>query len=290
MNQENGRPPRRPQAFAFEPEEQRRGKAKARQPEAFEANIVVTRDEDDPFIGSEGVDLDAVAAPRRRGFPWFALFASAFGLLLSASLGLWVDGLIRSLYARADWLGYTAIAATVAAVVAILVMVGRELIGLRRLASVQALKRQAEIAALDRKPAHARAVVARLVTLMAANPETAHGRARLAATRGDIIDSEGILRLAELELLDPVDRRARQLVLAASKRVSVVTAVSPRALVDLGYVLFEAAKLIRAIAETYGTHPGKIGMVRLFRDVIAHLAVTGSIAVGDGIIQQLLGH
>ena len=31
-------------------------------------------------------------------------------------------------------------------------------------------------------------------------------------------------------------------------------------------------------------------MFRLFRDVIAHLAVTGSIAVGDGIVQQLLGH
>jgi putative membrane protein len=31
-------------------------------------------------------------------------------------------------------------------------------------------------------------------------------------------------------------------------------------------------------------------MIRLFGDVIAHLAVTGSIAVGDGIVQQLLGH
>jgi putative membrane protein len=166
----------------------------------------------------------------------------------------------------------------------------RELIGLRRLASVQALKLEAEIAGRDRKPAHARAVVGKLVKLAASMPETASGRAALDATANDIIDSEGLLQLAELELLAPADRRARALVLTASKRVSVVTAVSPRALVDLGYVLYEAARLIRAVAETYGTRPGRIGMIRLFGDVIAHLAVTGSIAIGDGIVQQLLGH
>lgn len=290
MTNENGKHPRKPQAFAFEPEERTVAKSPPRSPRAFETNIVLTRDEDDPFLASDDADLDAVAVPRKRRFPWFGIFAGAFGLLLSAALGLWIDGLIRSLYARADWLGYAAIAATAVAVLAVLAMAARELLGLRRLASVQALKQEAEIAALDRKPAHARAVVDRLVGMMASNPETAGGRARLAATKNEIIDSGGMLRLAELELLAPADRRARQLVLAASKRVSVVTAVSPRALVDLGYVLFEAAKLIRAIAETYGTHPGRIGMVRLFRDVIAHLAVTGSIAVGDGIIQQVLGH
>ena len=31
-------------------------------------------------------------------------------------------------------------------------------------------------------------------------------------------------------------------------------------------------------------------MLRLIRDVIGHLAVTGSIAVGDGLAQQVLGH
>jgi putative membrane protein len=166
----------------------------------------------------------------------------------------------------------------------------RELIGLRRLSAVHALRREAEIAAADRKPVHARAVVGKLVALASTMPETAKGRAALDATADEIIDADGLLRLAELELLAPADRRARMLILSASKRVSIVTAVSPRALVDLGYVIYEAARLIRAIAENYGTRPGRIGMVRLFGDVIAHLAVTGSIAVGDGIVQQLLGH
>jgi putative membrane protein len=55
-------------------------------------------------------------------------------------------------------------------------------------------------------------------------------------------------------------------------------------------VLFESTRLVRSIAEAYGTKPGRLGMFRLFRDVIAHLAVTGSIAAGDSLVQQILGH
>ncbi|MDB5523805.1 MAG: hypothetical protein JWM58_1568 [Rhizobium sp.] len=289
MSDDIGKSPRKPQAFRLDEPKTSVPKAATRTPAAFEADIVMTSDEDDPFLGEASVE-DRVAVPRRRRLPLLSIFLSALGILFSAALALWIDALIRDLFTRADWLGYAAIGLTALALLALVGMVFRELIGLRRLASVQALKQEAEIASRDRKPAHARAVVARLVQLASAMPETAKGRAALEATTDEIIDSEALLRLAELELLQPADRRARLLVLSASKRVSVVTAVSPRALVDLGYVLFEASRLIRAVAETYGTRPGRIGMLRLFRDVIAHLAVTGSIAIGDGIAQQLLGH
>lgn len=290
MSNENGKAPRKPQAFSIdEPTRAAAPKTAPRAPAAFETDIVLTPDRDDPFLVDGPVE-EVIAVPRKRRLPLLSIFLAALGILFSAALTIWIDALIRDLFTRADWLGYTAIGVAALAVLALVGMVFRELIGLRRLASVQALKQEAETASRDRRPAHARAVVARLVKLASTMPETAKGRAALDATASEIIDSEGLLRLAELELLQPADRRARLQILAASKRVSIVTAVSPRALVDLGYVLYEAAKLIRAIAETYGTRPGRIGMIRLFGDVLAHLAVTGSVAIGDGIVQQLLGH
>ncbi len=78
--------------------------------------------------------------------------------------------------------------------------------------------------------------------------------------------------------------------MGSAKRVSVVTAVSPRALVDVSYVLIENMRLIRQIADLYGGRPGTLGFWRLARNVVGHLAVTGSIAVGDGLVQQLVGH
>ncbi|MEM9105817.1 MAG: TIGR01620 family protein, partial [Pseudomonadota bacterium] len=81
----------------------------------------------------------------------------------------------------------------------------------------------------------------------------------------------------------------RRLIVGAAKRVSVVTAVSPRALVDIGYVLFESMRLIRNLATLYGGRPGTLGGIRLARNVVAHLAVTGSLAFGDGVIEQLMG-
>ena len=66
------------------------------------------------------------------------------------------------------------------------------------------------------------------------------------------------------------------MILDAAKRVSLVTAVSPRALVDLAYVLFESGRLIRRLSELYGGRPGTLGFFRLARGVLAHLAVTGA--------------
>jgi len=83
--------------------------------------------------------------------------------------------------------------------------------------------------------------------------------------------------------------QARVLVLDAAKRVSVVTAVSPRAMVDLAYVMFEIGRLIRRISELYGGRPGTLGFFRLARSVVAHLAVTGAVAAGDDFVHQIVG-
>ena len=52
----------------------------------------------------------------------------------------------------------------------------------------------------------------------------------------------------------------------------------------------ENTRLIRALADLYGGRPGTLGFWRLARNVVGHLAVTGSIAIGEGLVQQIVGH
>jgi putative membrane protein len=56
------------------------------------------------------------------------------------------------------------------------------------------------------------------------------------------------------------------------------------------FVLLNAVLLVRRLADLYGGRPGLIGLIRLFRHVVAHLALTGGMAASDSLIQQVLGH
>ncbi|MCR9135016.1 MAG: TIGR01620 family protein [Alphaproteobacteria bacterium] len=282
-------------------------KAAPRRPVSVSEPDRIVEDSHDPFTpvtgdaaalaslsGADAETIDAltpeVAKPRRRRISFTKIAFAAFGLLFSLVFAVWLDGVIQSFFARAPWLGWTASALVAIGALSLLVVAVREVVALIRLDSVQSLKILAEAAANEKNPAKARQVLSRLRTLFSGRPETARDRARLAEFDDDIIDGPHLVDLAETTLLGPLDSEARILILAASKRVSVVTALSPRAFVDIGYVLFEAMRLIRGLALLYGGRPGTLGMVRLTRDVVGHLAVTGSIAIGDGVIQQLLGH
>ncbi|RWX75492.1 TIGR01620 family protein [Neorhizobium lilium] len=286
---------RRPSSFSVQDEGAPRTELSPpprRSPRSFEDGVLVTPDAEDPFLASElDAEALAVAVPRpRRKFSFLNLAAGAFGTFLSLAFGLWADGVVRDLFARADWLGYAALTALGIGLAAVAIIVGREIFGMMRLSAVQTLKTSVEEATLSARPAAARTTVAALTKLLGHRPETAKGRAALDATKDEIIDGPQLIELAERELLSPLDRKARALILGSSKRVSVVTAISPRAIVDLAFVLLEVTRLIRAMADLYGGRPGTLGLLRLMRDVIAHLAVTGSIAVGDSLAQQVLGH
>ena len=294
MKPPNDRAPRRPGAYDVADEHhQQPARAGPRPPRSFENGVVITPDEQDPFLTPPELSSDAlpVAAPqRRKRFSFAGMALAAFGTFLSLAFGLWADGVVRNLFSRADWLGYAALSALSVGLIAILIVVAREVAGIIRLSAVQSLKAEAEAAAASPLPAGARVVVASLSRLLLHRPETAKGRAVMESTRDEIIDGQQLIDLAERELLAPLDRQARALILNASKRVSVVTAVSPRAIVDLAYVVFEVSRMVRGMAELYGGRPGRLGLLRLLRDVVGHLAVTGSIAVGDGLAQQVLGH
>jgi putative membrane protein len=166
----------------------------------------------------------------------------------------------------------------------------REAAGLWRLAGIEKLRRHGIAALASDERSAGRAVVRDMLALARGMPRLARARTRLEGHLADIIDGADLVRLAERELLEPLDREARRIVGDAAKRVSLVTAVSPRAAVDLLFVLVSALTLVRRLAYLYGGRPGTLGWIRLAREVVAHLALTGGMAAGDSLIQQVLGH
>ena len=173
---------------------------------------------------------------------------------------------------------------------ALAAIVAREAYGLARLATIEKLHRRAADVLLSDDRAESRAVVADLLKIAHQNPRLARARAALTSHAGEIIDGADMIKLAERELMTPLDIEARRLVSVAAQRVSVVTAVSPRAMIDVLFVLIAALRLIRQLARLYGGRPGALGMISLLRHVIAHLAITGGMAASDSVIQQVLGH
>jgi putative membrane protein len=218
------------------------------------------------------------------------LFWSALSGLVVMALGLAVTNLVEELYARAPWLGAIGIGLAAIAGLAFLVVVFREIVGLARLNTVEALRHRA-LAIIDTDDRDGgRALTAELLSLTRRMPRLARARARLENHSVDIIDGRDLVRLVERELMAPLDIEARRLVVSASKRVSVVTAISPRAAVDMVFVLINALRLVRQLAVLYGGRPGTLGVFRLLRQVMSHLAVTGGVGIADSVVQQVIGH
>lgn len=236
------------------------------------------------------VPVDTPLLPERRGFRWGTLFWSAVAGLVLLGSGLGILNLVEDLFARNEGLGFLGLALAVIAVVALAVVTMRELVGLARLATIEKLHlRAAEVLISDDRGA-SRTVVADLLKLAHRTPQLARARSALQSHTDDIIDGADMIRLAERELMTPLDEEARRLVSSAAQRVSVVTAVSPRALFDVLFVFVASLRMIRQLARLYGGRPGALGMIRLLRHVIAHLAITGGMAASDSLIQQMLGH
>jgi putative membrane protein len=277
-----------------------------RRPATFKLDdpAVVVMDPEDSSRPSRGAvhitpEADPVLLPvpvetpilrQQRGFRWGALFWTAIGGLILLGLGLGVTRLIEDLFARSEGLGFAGLAFAVAATLAFAVVVVREAFGLARLAAIEKLHLRAAAVLVSDDRRESRQIVQELLRLEHQNPQLARARATLQGHADDIIDGADLIRLAERELMGPLDQEARHLVSSAAQRVSIVTAVSPRALIDVLFVFAASLRLIRQLARLYGGRPGALGMIRLMRHVIGHVAITGGMAASDGLVQQVLGH
>ncbi len=220
---------------------------------------------------------------------WGKLFWSALSGLLSLAVGLWFWRLIEDLFRTNVYAGWLGAGLLALAAVALAVLLWREVSGLMRMAAVTELRTAAEAAHAADDGAAAKAVVRRLVAFQAGDPATAAARQRMESLEGEIVDGRGLLALADRTLLAPRDDLAKAAIAAAAKRVSMVTAISPRAIVDIVFVAAQSVMLVRRIAAIYGARPGGLGFFRLGRRIFGHLAITGGVAITDSVLSQLVG-
>ncbi|MDB5622207.1 MAG: hypothetical protein JWR39_770 [Devosia sp.] len=256
-----------------------------RAPRAFApAEVVVAEPQFDPEVAE-----DLVAPPIKPMGGVARTAWTAGGILVSAGLGLAADRLIRDLFTSNPWLGYAGIAVLGIFVAAVLALAAREVFALRRLRMLDALRRDAERAFADNDADEARRVLQHLQAVYANRADLARSRQTLAENLPHLFDGHEMIALAERSVMSQLDARARALTAASSRRVALVTAVSPRALVDVAFVVYESFRLAGAIARLYGARPGFFGSWRLLGAVLTHLAVTGGLVLTDGLVEQLVG-
>jgi putative membrane protein len=244
----------------------------------------------EPEFEALAITVDEPARPSPRGVRWGMLFWCALGGLMLLAIGVAVTSLITDLFARNPEIGWLGLALAILATVSLVVVAVRETTGLMRLATVEKLRQRAAEMIVSDNRIEARVLVHALLDLTRRMPHLARGRANLEGHLSEIIDGSDMVRLAERELMTPLDRQARKLISVAATRVSVVTALSPRAVVDILFVFGTAVTLVRRLAFLYGVRPGTLSLGRLVRQVVMHLAMTGGLAASDSLIQQMLGH
>lgn len=217
---------------------------------------------------------------------WFWGLASAVvGAMVSVAAWDFVNGLL----ARAPILGWIVTGLIAAMLLVLLAIALREIAAIARLGRIDSLHRAADSALADRDLEQARAVTNKLITFYAGRDDTQWGRQKLKERMGEQFDASGLLALAEDELLAPLDAAASREVEAAARQVATVTALVPLALADVATALTANLRMIRRVAEIYGGRSGLLGSWRLTRAVFTHLVATGAVAVGDDLLEPILG-
>lgn len=238
--------------------------------------------------GDEAPPATVVPA-RRASLGWGSVLVSAFLGLAALAASVTFARFVSAALLRDDWIGWTATGLLGLGLVAATVLAGREIVGLFRLSRLAGLRRDADRAIADHDIKGELAAARRLTNLLDGRKDLTWALARFREHQRDVLDPGALLALADRDIMVPLDGQARRLVMKSSKRVATVTAISPMALIAVGFVAIENLSMMRQLATLYGGRPGLLGGLRLFRMVIGHLIATGGVALTDDLLGQFLG-
>ncbi|MFN0218458.1 MAG: YcjF family protein [Hyphomicrobium sp.] len=269
-----------------------------RAPRAFRIDDPAIARADDDVAIDPGVKLPEPGAyvPRpltgedlKHGVRWSAMLLSAMAALASLAAGLWFTRFVSIAIERQDWVGWIATGLLGAVALALIAILVKELLGFRRMARLSRLRKDVVAALASGDVAGERTAVTDLARHYRGRADMAWGLARLNDHKGDVLAAGDLLRLADRELLIPLDAEARRTILKSAKRVATVTALSPLMLLAVAYVLVENVRMFRGLATLYGGRPGVLGALRLGKLVVGHIIATGGVAMTDDLLGQFLG-
>jgi putative membrane protein len=269
-----------------------------RKPRVFTLDDIADEPEfDDTNSGAGAVTSRRPSVPVRRltvgdinrGFRFGGILLSAMAALMSLAAGVWFTRFVSIALERQDWVGWFAAGLMATIALALLGIVSRELLGFRRLAHLAKLRALVRDTIAKPNVPGERKAVAALLAHYRGRPDLAWGLARVKDHTRDVLEPSELLRLADRELLRPIDAESRRVILKSAKRVATVTALSPIMWIAMGFVLVENVRMFRAIAGLYGGRPGVLGALRLARLVVGHIIATGGIAMTDDLLGQFVG-
>jgi putative membrane protein len=264
--------PKAPRAFILKDDKQRRP--------------VVEFDSDETQTKVVATQLPV---PASRAMPWGSILLTALVALFTMAAGLAVGNLIDDFFTRSPLLGWTALTLAGIAGLAAMAIAFREIWGLMRLRHIGDLQAEAARAInLDDAPA-TRAAIDGLIHLYRNRRDISWGLSSLASHEPEIMDARDRLRLAERYLLAPLDAQSHRIIARAARRVTLLTAMTPAAALDILFVAALNLRMLRELAGLYGGRPATLSTLKLARLVVAHLAITGGLALSDNFIQHLLG-
>lgn len=263
------------------------------------AVLIVTPETQTPEPDLSPQDAPPIDAPpadeeerpkRRRGLGfWARLFLFAGGVVLSVMIAFSLERLVIEAREIAPWVGWVMRAFVVALLIALGVLILRELAAIGRIRRVSRIRRLAEITRRSKATRDADATLSALKSLYDGRDDL--GRepgvaVRLAAGSLDAVDK---LRIFERQVCGPLDERARAAVRRAARDVATVTAMAPSVLIDAVAALYLNLRLIRRLSQIYGGRAGFFGSLGLARRVVEHAMAAGLIALGDDMLEPLMG-
>jgi putative membrane protein len=274
---------RKPQAFILDEQEGEPTKSRTRSA----APKLVFDPEPEP---SEVVILpQTVAAQTPQRFGWLGLMVTALFGLFTMWAGLTIVQLVQSFFALSPWLGWLAFAVAGVAGFAAIAIIIREIIGLWRLSKIEHVQERAAHAINFDDRTAAREVCNALEGLYSNRADVKWSLQQFNTHRSDILDPRDRVRLAESLVLTPLDEAAHRIIARRARRVTLLTTVTPIALLDILFVAAQNLGMLRDLATLYGGRPSTLSTLKLARMAATHLAVTGGLAISDNLIQHFVG-